>query len=146
MQRRNFIRNSSLASFAIASVGVASCNNNSADKKETGEKEKLPVTSPGDFVLNEITIDELQKKMQSGEYTSRSITQLYLDRIDAIDKKGPAINAVIQLNPEALSIADKMDSERKAGKVRGSMHGIPVLIKDNIDTGDSMMTTAGSLA
>ena len=145
MQRRNFIRNSSLASFAIASVGIASCNN-SADKKETGEKEKLPVTSPGDFVLNEITIDELQKKMQSGEYTSRSITQLYLDRIDAIDKKGPAINAVIQLNPEALSIADKMDSERKAGKVRGSMHGIPVLIKDNIDTGDSMMTTAGSLA
>ena len=76
MQRRNFIRNSSLASFAIASVGIASCNN-SADKKETGEKEKLPVTSPGDFVLNEITIDELQKKMQSGEYTSRSITQLY---------------------------------------------------------------------
>ncbi|MEO5783725.1 MAG: amidase family protein, partial [Ginsengibacter sp.] len=145
MQRRNFIRNSSLASFAIASVGIASCNN-SADKKEPGEKEKLPVTSPGDFVLNEITIDELQKKMQSGEYTSRSITQLYLDRIDAIDKKGPAINAVIELNPDALSIADKMDSERKAGKIRGSMHGIPVLIKDNIDTGDNMMTTAGSLA
>ena len=145
MQRRNFIRNSSLTSFAIASVGIASCNN-SADKKETGEKEKLPATSPGDFVLNEITIDELQKKMQSGEYTSRSITQLYLDRIDAIDKKGPAINAVIELNPDALSIADKMDIERKSGKVRGPMHGIPVLIKDNIDTGDNMMTTAGALA
>ncbi len=150
MQRRNFIRNSSLASFAVASVGITSCNN-PADKKETGEKEtdkkeKNPVTAPDNFVLNEITIDELQKKMQSGEHTSRSVTQLYLDRIDAIDKKGPAINAVIELNPDALSIADKMDSERKSGKVRGPMHGIPVLIKDNIDTGDNMMTTAGALA
>lgn len=144
MKRRNFIRNSSLASLAITSIGVASCNN-PENKKEKDEVEK-PVNVPGDFVLNEITIDELQKKMQSGEYTSRAITQLYLDRIDAIDKKGPAINAVIELNPDALSIADKMDSERKAGKVRGPMHGIPVLIKDNIDTGDSMMTTAGSLA
>jgi amidase len=71
---------------------------------------------------------------------------MYLDRINAIDKKGPAINAVIELNPDALSIADNMDKERKAGKLRGPLHGIPVLIKDNIDTGDQMMTTAGALA
>lgn len=84
--------------------------------------------------------------MQSGEYTSEAIAQLYLDRIDAIDKKGPHLNAVIELNPDALTIAKTMDQERKAGKVRGPMHGIPILIKDNIDTGDQMMTTAGSLA
>src|SRR5213592_4405828 len=71
---------------------------------------------------------------------------MYLKRIDDIDKKGPAINAVIELNPDALTIADNMDKERKAGKVRGPLHGIPVLIKDNINTGDSMQTTAGALA
>ncbi|MDB5222136.1 MAG: amidase [Chitinophagaceae bacterium] len=145
MKRRSFIKNSSLAGITMASIGVAACNN-PVSKKETGEIKKKPGAVPGDFVLNEITIDVLQQKMQSGEYTSRSVTQLYLDRIDTIDKKGPAINSVIELNPDALTIADKMDSERKAGKVRGPLHGIPVLIKDNINTGDNMMTTAGSLA
>ena len=143
MKRRNFIRDGSLASLAIASVSVASCNIPPGKKDETGTK---PESVTGDFVLNEITIDELQQKMKRGEYTSRSITQLYLDRIDTIDKKGPAINAVIELNPDAITIADQMDSERKSGKVRGPLHGIPVLIKDNIDTGDKMMTTAGALA
>ncbi|GAB3552507.1 amidase [Spirosoma fluminis] len=98
------------------------------------------------FALSELTVSDLQKKMQSGEYTSEEITQLYLDRIEAIDKKGPGLNAVIEVNPDALKIAKAMDEERKAGKVRGPMHGIPVLVKDNIDTGDQMMTTAGSLA
>ena len=142
MKRRNFIRDSSLASLAIASVSVASCNT-PGKKEETTMK---PASATGDFVLNEITIDELQQKMKRGEYTSRSITQLYLDRIDTIDKKGPAINAVIELNPDAITIADQMDSERRSGKLRGPLHGIPVLIKDNIDTADKMMTTAGSLA
>src|SRR5664279_3928307 len=98
MERRNFIKNSSFAGLTLASIGmVASCNTSSVkEKKETVET--TPVANAGDFVLNEITIDELQKKMQSGEYTSRSITQLYLNRIDAIDKKGPAINAVIEIN------------------------------------------------
>jgi len=145
MERRNFIKNSSLAGLTLASMGiVASCNSSTKEKK--GQVEKTPPSVADDFVLNEITIDELQKKMQSGEYTARSITQLYLSRIDAIDKKGPAINSVIEINPDALTIADNMDKERKAGKVRGPLHGIPVLIKDNINTGDSMMTTAGSLA
>ncbi|GAB3943927.1 amidase [Spirosoma harenae] len=84
--------------------------------------------------------------MKSGEYTSEVITKLYLDRIDAIDKKGPRLNAIIEINPDALTMAKGLDQERKAGKVRGPMHGIPILIKDNIDTGDQMMTTAGSLA
>ena len=125
-------------------MGIASCNPVVKEKKQEGANS--PEVPGGQFELDEITIDELQKKMQSGEHTSRSITQLYLNRIDAIDKKGPAINAVIEINPDALAIADSMDKERKAGKVRGPLHGIPVLIKDNIDTGDAMMTTAGALA
>ena len=146
MERRNFIKNSSLAGLTLASVGVAASCNTASVKEKKEVPEKTPALNAADFVLNEMTIDELQKKMQTGEYTSRSITQLYLARIDAIDKKGPSINAVIEINPDALSIADSMDTERKNGKVRGPMHGIPVLIKDNIDTGDNMMTTAGALA
>ena len=84
--------------------------------------------------------------MQDGTLSSKAITQLYLNRIDQIDKKGPALHAVIELNPDAISIAEAMDNERKEGKIRGPLHGIPVLIKDNINTGDKMMTTAGSLA
>jgi amidase len=98
------------------------------------------------FALDELTIDDLQSRMRGGQETSRSLVQQYLARIDAIDQKGPAINAVIELNPDALAIASQLDAERKAGKVRGPMHGIPVLIKDNIDTADRMHTTAGSLA
>lgn len=142
MNRRNFLKNSSVAGLAITSVVVASCNT-----PETKEAIiKTTEAEVGDFALNETTIDILQQKMQSGEYTSRSITDLYLKRIEAIDKKGPAINAVIELNPDATSIADEMDKERKAGKTRGPLHGIPILIKDNISTGDKMMTTAGALA
>jgi len=101
---------------------------------------------PDDFELNEVTIDALQQKMASKAYTSRSITEMYSKRIDAIDKGGPKLNSVIELNPDALSIADAMDKERAAGKIRGPLHGIPVLIKDNISTGDKMHTTAGALA
>src|SRR5258706_11464696 len=96
--------------------------------------------------LEEITLGELQNGMTSGRWTARSIAEGYLGRIDALDKRGPAINAIIELNPEALAIADAMDRERKAGHVRGPLHGIPVVIKDNIDTADRMATSAGSLA
>jgi amidase len=98
------------------------------------------------FQLNEVTIDELQRRMKNGTLTAKKITELYLKRIKEIDKTGPTLNAIIELNPDAISIAVKMDAERRSGKVRGPLHGIPVLIKDNIDTGDKMMTTAGSLA
>ncbi|MHB8487188.1 MAG: amidase [Candidatus Acidiferrales bacterium] len=98
------------------------------------------------FELDEVTVAELQDGMKSGKFTARSLAQKYLDRIAEIDKQGPAINAIIELNPDALSIADALDAERKAKGPRGPLHGIPVLIKDNIGTADRMMTTAGSLA
>ena len=98
------------------------------------------------FELDETTIADLQAGMRSGRYTARSITELYLGRINEIDKQGPSVNAVIELNPDALAIADELDKERASGHVRSPMHGIPVLIKDNIGTSDKMTTTAGSLA
>src|ERR1019366_8558914 len=96
--------------------------------------------------LEEVTISELQDGMKSGRWTARSIAEGYLSRIDALDKRGPAINAIIEINPDALAIAEAMDNERKAGHVRGPLHGIPAVIKDNIDTADKMKTSAGSLA
>jgi amidase len=98
------------------------------------------------FELDEITIAGLQDGMNSGKFTARSLVEKYSARIDEVDKHGPAINSVIEMNPDALAIADALDEERKAKGPRGPMHGIPVFIKDNIDTADKMMTTAGSLA
>jgi amidase len=98
------------------------------------------------FELDEITITDLQDGMKSGKFTARSLVEKYSARIEEIDKHGPAINSVLELNPDAFSIADQLDQERKAKGPRGPLHGIPVLIKDNIDTADRMMTTAGSLA
>jgi amidase len=101
---------------------------------------------PGSFELDELTVTQLQDAMATGHYTSRRLVTLYTERINAIDRSGPALRSVIELNPDALSIADALDAERKAGRLRGPLHGIPVLIKDNIDTHDRLMTTAGSLA
>ena len=98
------------------------------------------------FDLEETTIRALIQDQQSGRRTARQITSAYLARIEALDRSGPALHSVIELNPDALSIADALDAERVAGHLRGPLHGIPVLIKDNIDTADRMMTTAGSLA
>jgi amidase len=98
------------------------------------------------FELDEITITDLQDGMKSGKFTARSLVEKYSARIDEIDKHGPAINSVLELNPDAFSTAEQLDQERKAKGPRGPLHGIPVLIKDNIDTADRMMTTAGSLA
>jgi amidase len=99
-----------------------------------------------EFALAEATITDLQAQMASGKLTSVQLTQAYLDRIAAVDQAGPRLNAVIELNPDALALAQQMDDERRAGKVRGPLHGIPILIKDNIATADQMQTTAGSLA
>ena len=99
---------------------------------------------PAPFALEEITINELQTGMKSGKYTARSITESYLSRITASDQT--TTNAVIELNPDALAMAEQLDRERALGNVRGALHGIPMLIKDNIDTADKMQTTAGSLA
>jgi amidase len=110
---------------------------------QTSAPESAPVKA---FELDEITIAELQDGMKSGKYTAASLAEKYTARSHGIDKQGPAINSVIELNPDAGSIADSLDQERKAKGPRGALHGIPVLIKDNIATADKMMTTAGSLA
>lgn len=99
-----------------------------------------------EFPLAEVGIDELQRRMASGELTAHAITAAYLERIAQIDRAGPKLHSVIELNPDALASADERDAERRAGRVRGPLHGIPVLIKDNIATADGMETTAGSLA
>ncbi len=98
------------------------------------------------FELAELSIAELQEGMQSGKWTARSIAEKYLARIEAIDRKGPGLRSVIEVNPDALALADALDKERKEKGSRGPLHGIPIFIKDNIDTADRMATTAGSLA
>jgi len=96
--------------------------------------------------MEELTILEWQERMASGALSARALAEMYLERIEAVDVRGPAINAMIELNPDALAIADALDAEREAGGARGPLHGIPVCLKDNIGTGDRMTTTAGSLA
>jgi amidase len=142
MDRRKFLISTSVA--AAASTALAS----TSFQLQAKEKVK-PIFDEGfvdDFELNEITIDQLQEKMANGQLSSKAITEMYLNRIAQMDKQGPALNAIIELNPDAINIAEQMDKERKNGKIRGKMHGIPVLIKDNINTADKMMTTAGATA
>ena len=98
------------------------------------------------FELDEVTISELQQGMASGRLKARSITELYLGRIDAVDRQGPALRSIIETNPDALSLADALDEERRENGPRGPLHGVPVLLKDNIATADRMTTTAGSYA
>ncbi|MGZ3757018.1 MAG: amidase [Mucilaginibacter sp.] len=143
MHRRNFLKTGSLAGLTLTAVAAATTNLLAEPKNE---KDAPSNEAAGKFTLKEVTIAELQQKMESRELTSRAIVEMYLKRIDELDEKGPKLNSVIELNPDSLAIADEMDRERKAGKVRGPMHGIPVLIKDNINTGDKMHTTAGALA
>lgn len=138
MKRRNFFKTAALGGGTLALAPLSSC-----------VQPTVSTSVPDDysvFELNEVTITELQDGMHSGKLTSVEITQKYLDRIDRIDKNGPELRSVIEINPEAIDIAKQMDEERKSRKVRGPLHGIPVLIKDNIDTGDRMQTTAGSMA
>ena len=112
-----------------------------------GEKSfAAPLSGAPAFELEEVTISQLQDGMKSGKWTARSIAAKYLKRIEALDRQGVALNSIIELNPDALSIADALDRERKTKGARSALHGIPVLLKDNIDTADRMMTTAGSLA
>jgi amidase len=103
----------------------------------------LAAAAPRAFELEEITITDIQAGLRSGRFTVESLTRKYLDRIKELDKTGPAVNAVIELNPDAMAIAKALDREKT---VRGPLHGVPVLIKDNIDTHDRMRTSAGSLA
>jgi amidase len=142
MERREFILLTAQSAAILPFLSVSSCMTGNQDEDKAKSIEQLV----SNFELLEFTIEDLQKKMESGELSSKMIVQLYLDRIKQIDKDGFKLNSVIEINPDALSIAENLDQERKSGNVRSKMHGIPVLIKDNIDTHDKMMTTAGSLA
>jgi len=135
MKRRTFLR----GGLAGTALSLSSALGSGSE-----ERDKTPPVKP--FEFEEASIAQLQEAMRSGRQTSRTITEAYLERIQEVDKHGPALNSVIELNPDAVAIADDLDNERKAGRARGALHGIPILIKDNIDTGDRMQTTAGSLA
>ena len=137
LSRRSFV--------GAAIAGAVVARHGAFDVADSNAPQTKPVQLPA-FALDELTIDDLQARLRSGTDTSRSLVQQYLARVDALDQRGPAINAVIELNVDALTIASQLDDERKAGRVRGPLHGIPVVIKDNIDTADKMRTTAGSLA
>ena len=141
MNRRFFLRSGSVAGITLTTTGLTAFSS-----KTTNNNTLLSPSLPDNFELDEVTIDELQQKMQSGKTTAVAITKMYLNRIASIDKAGPKLNAVIEINKQALTIAASLDKERKAGKIRGPLHGIPVLVKDNINTGDGMMTTAGAAA
>ncbi len=132
MKRREFIQKSLLGSLAPAAL----------PKRAMSSTEPQPER----FELEEVTFSELQEGMRSGRFTARSITEMYLHRIEAMDRRGPTVRSVIETNPDALALAGELDEERQAKGARGPLHGIPILLKDNIDTGDKMTTTAGSLA
>jgi len=142
MERREFLRAGALAALATT-VDVSLAEGRPNRPPPTPESRPWQQSA---FDLEETTIAALQEGMRSGRDTARSIAERYLARMDAIDKSGPAINSVIERNPDATRIAEERDAERKAGRVRGPLHGIPVLIKDNIGTADRMRTSAGSLA
>ena len=142
IDRRGFLV-ATLATGAGA-ASAASCRPESRTGVPTTAEQ--PVT---DFELDEVTVRELQAGMEEGRFTARGITELYLARIEAIDKDGggrPGLHSIIEVNPEALDIAEALDFERKQTGARGPLHGIPVLLKDNVGTADRMTTTAGSLA
>ena len=143
LSRRDFLSAATLAG-AGAALGPRLPVAN--DLRAPSPPDRRTAFPPAAFELDELTISELQAGMASGKYTARRLTELYLGRIAAMDRQGPTLRAMLDLNPDALAIADALDAERTAGKLRGPMHGIPVVIKDNIATADRMTTTAGSLA
>src|SRR5438093_2900804 len=129
MDRRDFLRRGAIA----GSAAVTTTNRNIAFVQQV-------------FELEESTIADLQRGMQEGRWTARTISEAYLARIEQLDQQGPALHSILETNPDALAIADELDRERRAKGPRGPLHGIPVLLKDNLDTADRMTTTAGSLA
>ena len=139
VSRRQFLQTGALTGAAAATLPALA-----------GARELLPSPDqpapPKAFELEEATIADLQAGMASGQYTARALAEKYAVRIAEIDRQGPTLASVIELNPQAFKIAEKLDEERKQKQLRGPLHGIPILIKDNIDTADGMQTTAGSLA
>ncbi len=137
--RRRFLQTSLIGGVSTALLPAL------ADARELAPQER-PAVEIRPFELDEATVADLHMGLASGKFTARSLTEKYLARIEEIDRRGPGLNSVIEANPEALAIAEALDRERKSTGVRGTLHGVPILIKDNIDTADKMLTTAGSLA
>ena len=158
VDRRRFLRSGALAGAALA-AGPAACGSAldpeaaahvGPEAQAAGIPEQAGAPQPGappePFELEELSIGEVAASMASGQRTARSVTEAYLARIARIDRQGPTLRSIIETNPDALDIADALDRERAAGRVRSPLHGVPILVKDNIDTADRMTTTAGSLA
>jgi len=141
--RREFLKTAGAGSLALAAAaGAARC----APSAPPGPVEDAHRWAVPAFELDELTADDLQAGLASGRWLSADLVRLYLERIEAIDRGGPTLRAVIETNPDAADIAARLDQERASGNVRGPLHGVPILIKDNIGTADRMTTTAGSLA
>ncbi len=137
VSRRSFLR-------YAAAGGLAAAAPIELTRRAESVRAAVPRIPP--FELEEMPIAEMQRWMAAGRFTARYLVERYIERIEALDWNGPATRNVLQLNPDALQIADRLDAERRANRVRGPLHGIPVIVKDNIDTADKMMTTAGSYA
>ena len=139
MKRKDFLQFSLIGTAAAGLTSLSGCTIKEQANKNA-EKSNYQ------FELDEMAVGELQEAMKAGRYTAESITRKYLDRIKEINQNGPQLNAILQVNPDAISIAQSLDAERSNGTVRGPLHGLPVVLKDNIETADRMNTTAGALA
>ena len=144
MDRRTLLRHGMAG--AVSAVAGSALTRPSARAEPPEAPARAPRVDAGGFELEEVSIAELRAQMESGARTARSIAEEYLARIDQIDQRGPTLRSVIERNPDAVTIAEGLDAERKQRGARGPLHGIPVLLKDNIDTADAMRTSAGSLA
>jgi amidase len=138
MNRREFLSSALLAG-AAATTGASGAAMQTQDGSEPGR-------NGPPFELEGVSIAQLGAGMAAGKYTSRGLVEAYVRRIESLDRRGPTLRAVLEINPDALTIADELDAERKSKGPRGALHGVPILLKDNIDTADRMTTTAGSLA
>jgi amidase len=145
LDRRTFLEYGTLGLAGAAIAGTA-CRVAEAPTSEPPGQDGAPLRPEDTFELREATLETLQAGLHYGRWTSQRLVELYLERIATLDRTGPALRSVIEVNPEADRIAAGLDAERKQGRLRSPLHGIPILIKDNIDTADAMKTTAGSLA
>ena len=140
MNRRDFIRAGVASGTAVSVFGCGPAEN-AQSAGESGTPFSIP-----EFRLEELTIEDLGGGLSSGDWTCRALTEMYLERIEALDRQGPSLHSILEVNPSALSTADGLDRELRGGRRRGPLHGIPIVLKDNIDTADRMTTTAGSTA